>query len=70
MDYDDVLNIHLPFHLRAGVRFHYDDIRMLGFAPMGSVVHCVVFIEEDDHYHIISLRKADRNEVREYATKI
>ena len=51
-------------------RFQYDDIRMLGFAPIRRIVYCVVFVEEDEHYHIISLRKADKNEVRKYANQI
>lgn len=51
-------------------RFHYDEIRMLGFAPIGKTVYCVVFTEDNDHYHIISLRKADKQEVRDYARKI
>ena len=52
------------------IRFHYDDIRMLGYAPIGREVYCVVFTEENDHYHIISLRKADKQEVRDYASQI
>ncbi len=52
------------------VRFNYDEIRILGFAPIGKTVYCVVFTEENDHYHIISLRKADKQEVRDYARKI
>ena len=51
-------------------RYHYKDIRMIGYAPIGRIVYCVVFTEEDDHYHIVSLRKADRQEVRKYASQI
>ena len=51
-------------------RFHYNDIRMLGFAPIDRTVYCVVFIEKNDHYHIISLRKADKKEVKKYASQI
>jgi len=51
-------------------RFHYNDIRMIGFAPIGRTVYCVVFTEKDDHYHIISLRKADKKEVYKYASQI
>ena len=50
--------------------YHYKDIRIIGYAPIGRIVYCVVFTEENDHYHIISLRKADRQEVRKYASQI
>ena len=64
---------HLEWDLliaEQDTRYDYDDIRMLGFAPMGRTVYCVVFTEEDDQYHIISLRKADKKEVRNYASQI
>lgn len=48
----------------------YGEIRFIGFAPMGRRVYCVVFTEEDDVYHIISLRKALPKEVRAYAHQI
>jgi uncharacterized DUF497 family protein len=43
---------------------------MVGFVPIGRSVHCVVFIEEDDVYRIISLRRALPKEVRAYASQI
>jgi len=48
----------------------YGEIRMVGFAPIGRTVYCVVFAEEEDVYRIISLRKALPKEVRDYARKI
>ena len=51
-------------------RERYGDIRMVGFAPVGQTVYCVVFTEEDDVYRIISLRKALPKEVRSYASQI
>jgi len=48
----------------------YGEARMVGFAPIGRTVYCVVFIEEDDAYRIISLRKALPKEVRAYASQI
>ena len=51
-------------------RKRYGDVRMLGFAPIGRTVYCVVFTEEDDVYRIISLRKALPKEVRSYASQI
>jgi hypothetical protein len=48
----------------------YLEQRMAGFAPIGSTVFHVCFTEEEDRYHIISLRKAEPKEVREYASQI
>ena len=48
----------------------YGDARMVGFAPIGRTVYCVVFTEKDDVYRIISLRKALPKEVRSYASQI
>ncbi|AUB84777.1 hypothetical protein THSYN_14020 [Candidatus Thiodictyon syntrophicum] len=48
----------------------YGEIRMVGFAPIGRTVYCVVFVEDEDVYRIISLRKALPKEVRDYARKI
>jgi hypothetical protein len=43
---------------------------MVGFAPIGRTVYCVVFTERDDGYRIVSLRKALPKEVRAYASRI
>ena len=51
-------------------RDRYGDVRMVGFAPIGRKVYCVVFTEDDDVYRIISLRKALPKEVRGYASQI
>ena len=40
---------------------------MIGFAPIGSDVYCLVFVERSaDVMRIISLRKATRQEVKNY----
>ena len=52
-------------------RHDYYEQRMIGFAPIGPVVYCVVFVErEDDVMRVISLREATRKEVRDYASQI
>tara|TARA_R110000823_G_scaffold29351_3_gene85205 strand:+ start:83 stop:352 length:270 start_codon:yes stop_codon:yes gene_type:complete len=51
-------------------RTDYGERRMIGFAPIGSRVHCVVFTERGEVRRVISLRKANRREVRLYADKI
>ena len=45
----------------------YYEQRMVGFAPKGDDIFCVVFVErEDDVIRVISLRKATKKEVQEY----
>jgi len=45
----------------------YYEQRMVGFAPKGDDVYCVVFVErEDDVIRVISLRKATKKEVQNY----
>ena len=51
-------------------RAPYGEVRMVGFAPIGRTLYCVVFTEHDDAYRIISLRKALPKEVRAYASQI
>lgn len=51
-------------------RRDYGERRIIGYAPIGSRVYCVVFVELDTARRIISLRKANRREVRLYASKI
>jgi hypothetical protein len=51
-------------------RDSYGEVRMIGFAPIGQKVYCVVFTGHDDVYRIISLRKALPKEVRAYANQI
>ncbi len=52
-------------------RHDYYEQRMIGFAPIGDTVYCVVFVErEDDVMRVISLREATRKEVKDYASQI
>lgn len=46
------------------------ELRLIGYAPMGSRVFCVVFTDRGDQRRIISLRKANRREVKRYASQI
>ena len=53
-------------------RTDYGELRMIGFAPIGDRVYCVVFVDRGDVDHIISrrvisLRKANAREVKRYA---
>ncbi len=49
---------------------HYDEIRMIGYAPIEPRLFCVVYTDKGDIRRIISLRKANRKEVKRYANKI
>ena len=55
---------------REDSREAYDEQRWIGFAPIGRLLYCVVFTEDDDVYRLISLRKATPSEVRDYARQI
>lgn len=49
-------------------RHDYYEQRMVGYAPIGDTLYCVVFVEREiDLIRVISLRLADKKEVRRYA---
>jgi uncharacterized DUF497 family protein len=51
-------------------RSDYGESRTIAYAPIGSRVYCVVFTRRGEALRVISLRKANRREVRLYADKI
>lgn len=51
-------------------RNDYGERRMIGYGPIADCVYCVVYTEREETRRIISLRKANRREVRLYAGKI
>jgi len=51
-------------------RNEYGERRMIGYGPIADRVYCVVYTERRGIRRIISLRKANRREVRLYADKI
>lgn len=51
-------------------RHEYGELRMVGYAPIGARVFCVVFVDHGDERRIISLRKANDREVKRYASEI
>lgn len=55
---------------RPDGRKDYGEPREVGFAPIGSRVFCVVFVQRDDRLRIISLRKANSREVKSYASAL
>jgi uncharacterized DUF497 family protein len=50
-------------------RHEYGEVRVIGFAPIGSRLFCVVFTDRPAERRIISLRKANVREVRRYANQ-
>jgi uncharacterized protein len=47
-------------------RFEYDELRMIGLVPAGRRLYCVVFVDREEERRIISLRPAERREVKHY----
>jgi uncharacterized DUF497 family protein len=47
-------------------RFAYGELRMIALAPETGVLYYVAFVERGDARRIISLRKANRREVKHY----
>ncbi|WP_082880895.1 BrnT family toxin [Methylomonas sp. DH-1] len=48
-------------------RFDYGEPRVIGYAPIGQRLYCVVYVDRGDVRRIISLRKANPREVKFYA---
>ncbi len=67
------LAVELEWDLLIAVpdmRLDYGERRMVGYAPVGQCVYCVVFTDRGRKRRIISLRKANVREVRRYASEI
>lgn len=47
-------------------RHEYGELRMIALAPDTGILYYVAFVDRDDARRIISLRKANRREVRHY----
>ena len=44
----------------------YGELRMIALAPDTGILYYVAFVDRDDARRIISLRKANRREVKHY----
>lgn len=51
---------------KVDIRQDYGEVREIGYAVMAGRLYCVVFTRRLDTMHIISLRKANSREVRNY----
>ncbi len=48
-------------------RFEYGELRMIALAPRTGILYYVAYVERGSARRIISLRRANRREVRHYA---
>ena len=55
---------------KVDTRRDYGEMRMVGYAPIGPRVFCLVFTDRGDERRMISLRKANTREVKNYASQI
>ena len=51
-------------------RFTYDETRMIALAPAMNTLYCVVFVDRGEVRRIISLRRAERREVKHYVENV
>lgn len=51
-------------------RFEYDELRMIALAPETNTLYYVAFVERGKVFRIISLRRAERREVKHYVENI
>ena len=47
-------------------RFEYDELRMSCLVPGGDRLYYVAFVDRDDFRRVISLRLAERREIKHY----
>lgn len=50
-------------------RFDYGEQRMVALVPKAEILYCVAFVERGFVRRIISLRRANRREVKHYVKK-
>ena len=48
------------------VRVEYGELRMIALAPATGILYYVAFVDRDEMRRIISLRRANRREVKHY----
>lgn len=51
-------------------RQEYGELRMIALAPRTGILYCVAFVDRDAVRRIISLRRANRREVKHYVQNI
>jgi uncharacterized DUF497 family protein len=51
-------------------RFEYNEIRMIALAPKTQILYYVAFVDRGEARRIISLRRANRREVKHYVENV
>ena len=51
-------------------RVDYREMRMMALAPKTEILYCVVLVDRDAARRIISLRRANRREVKHYVENV
>lgn len=51
-------------------RFEYDELRMIAIAPKTEILYYVAFVNRGNVRRVISLRRANRREVKHYVQNI
>jgi uncharacterized DUF497 family protein len=51
-------------------RFEYDEMRMIALAPKTEILYYVAFVDRGEARRVISLRRANRREVKHYVENI
>jgi uncharacterized DUF497 family protein len=51
-------------------RFEYDELRMIALAPKTAILYYVAFVDRGQARRIISLRRANRREVKHYVQSL
>jgi uncharacterized DUF497 family protein len=52
--------------VRVDERFEYNEMRMIALAPETEILYYVAFVDRGNVRRIISLRRANRREVKHY----
>ena len=51
-------------------RFEYSETRMIALAPKTEILYYVVFVDRGEARRVISLRRANRREVKHYVENL
>lgn len=51
-------------------RFEYNEMRMIALAPNAEILYYVAFVDRGNVRRIISLRRANRREVKHYVQSL
>lgn len=51
-------------------RVEYNEMRMIALAPKSEILYCVAFVDRSEVRRVISLRRANRREVKHYVENL